>query len=64
MAECRKCGDWANPAAERGAYLKRVNEFGVKGIWECSPTCGENMNQRPGDPLLMALEENETQGTD
>lgn len=30
--KCRKCD-------KRGDVLVRVNEKGVKGIWECSPCC-------------------------
>lgn len=33
---CRKCGK----SIQQGASLKRVNEKGVKGIWECNPVCG------------------------
>lgn len=36
---CRKCGDTAFDAVERGAYLKRVNPTGKDFIGECSPCC-------------------------
>jgi len=36
MAKCRLCG---KAAYEIQGYLKRVNETGVTGIWECSPSC-------------------------
>jgi len=33
---CQKCG---KSAQQIGGYLHRVNEIGVKGIWECRPSC-------------------------
>ena len=39
-----------------GAYLKRVNEKGVLGIWECSPNC-QGSQRSMTDTLLAALEE-------
>ena len=33
---CRKCG---KSATEIGGWLTRVNEIGIKGIWECKPDC-------------------------
>ena len=36
---CRWCG--ANPATDSKVHLVRVNEKGVKGIWECVPYCKE-----------------------
>lgn len=49
--KCRLCGRTAN---EIQGYLHRVNEKGVKGIWECRPICGAEMNQ--DDALLAAIE--------
>lgn len=38
----------------KGAYLARVNETGVPGIWECRPSCAADL---PQETLLpMALE--------
>lgn len=42
MTTCRKCNADVFQATDRGNYLKRVNEFGVKGVWECYPSCEEN----------------------
>lgn len=39
---CRKCNADVIEATNKGNYLKRVNEFGVTGIWECSPNCDDN----------------------
>lgn len=38
---CRLCGRTAN---EIRGYLRRVNETGVTGIWECQPTCDANLS--------------------
>lgn len=35
---CRICGQAAYELPS-GAYLNRVNEFGVPGVWQCSVTC-------------------------
>jgi hypothetical protein len=51
---CHKCGKGAR---EIGCYLQRVNETGVKGIWECRPFCGANMT--PNERVLAALEEDQ-----
>ena len=37
--KCRKCGRNAMEAAERGNYLKRVNDKGEPAINECAPSC-------------------------
>lgn len=55
MPNCHKCGQSPLKAAERGAYLKRANEYGVDGIWECSPTC-DHLHGDQNDALLGALE--------
>lgn len=52
--KCRKCGKGAN---EIGGFLKRVNEKGVPGIWECRPACAVEMTLE--DRLLCALEHDE-----
>ena len=56
---CRKCGDDAFDASNRGAYLRRVNEFGVDGIWECAPGCHFKFSDDPDAALLGALEDNQ-----
>lgn len=48
---CRKCGK--NPIDDN-LVLKRVNKKGVKGVWECSPNCGNIFCGR-GDAILHAL---------
>lgn len=49
--KCRKCNKGAN---DIGGYLARVNEKGVKGIWECRPSCDASMP--PDDRLIAAIE--------
>lgn len=49
---CRVCG---KNALETGGWLKRVNELGVTGIWECRPHCFSNLT--PDERLLAALED-------
>jgi hypothetical protein len=52
MAECRKC---LKQAHQIGGYLRRVNEKGVPGIWECAPTCDADL---PFDTrLLLAMDD-------
>jgi len=48
---CRKCG--AEPPIDN-VVLVRVNEKGVPGIWQCSPTCGHQFKDR-GEAVLHAL---------
>ena len=55
--KCRLCGQDMFEASERGAFLKRVNETGIDGIWECSPSC-DRKHGNPDDALLAALEDN------
>lgn len=50
---CRKCNADVIIATNKGNYLKRVNEFGVTGIWECSPSCDDNSAET--DALINAL---------
>lgn len=49
---CRLCG---KSLSEIGGYLTRVNEKGVKGIWECRPTCDADLPQETN--LILAIEE-------
>lgn len=37
-----------------GAYLIRINEKGMPGVWECRPMCGSDLPQ--DTLLLMAIE--------
>lgn len=39
---CRICNADVIQATNKGNYLKRVNEYGVDGVWECSPSCDDN----------------------
>lgn len=49
---CQLCG--RGLYGLKGAYLARVNETGVPGIWECRPSCAADL---PQETLLpMALE--------
>lgn len=48
---CRKCGK--TPHQIQG-FLKRVNEKGVPGIWECRPSCDANLTQ--DEALIAAVE--------
>lgn len=50
--KCRLCGKEIHELS--GAYLTRVNELGVTGIWECRPVCGADLPQET--LLIMALE--------
>ncbi len=50
--KCRLCGKLGSEI--QGAYLTRVNEKGVTGIWECRPVCGSNLPQET--LLMMAVE--------
>jgi len=52
---CRKCGVHINDL--HGAYLARVNEKGVPGIWECRPQCGATLTEE--EAVLAALEQGE-----
>ena len=51
--ECRKCKSSTDEASDRGAYLSRVNQKGLPGIWECSPSCESTGNQN--DALRRAI---------
>lgn len=50
--KCRLCNKDANQIG--GAILVRVNEKGVKGIWECRPICGAEMDY--GERLAAAID--------
>lgn len=54
---CRKCG--ATPWAD-SVCLVRVNEKGVPGIWECSPTCGHIFKDQ-ADAILHALDKTDSE---
>ena len=49
--KCRKC---KRTAIEINGFLKRINEKGQKGIWECRPHCDVDMTRE--DRLLCALQ--------
>jgi len=51
---CRLCESQAWEISDRGAYLARVNEKGVPGIWECRPPCDGNHGTQDA-ALLAAL---------
>ncbi len=57
---CSKCGNNPFQAAKRGAYLKRINKFGVTGIWECRPGCNDGHGNQDS-ALLAALDDNENE---
>lgn len=48
---CRKCG---KNALEIGGYLRRVNEKGVPGIWECAPSCDTQLTNEQA--IIAAIE--------
>jgi hypothetical protein len=50
---CRLCNADVVQSTDNGNYLKRVNEFGVTGIWECSPSCGDNRDKE--DAFINAI---------
>jgi len=54
--KCRKCGQNAWEASERGAYLRRVNPKGESFIGECAPSC-EHKHGGQDEALLGALED-------
>lgn len=47
---CHLCG---KTAFECGGYLKRVDEKGVPGIWECYPSCDAKLSRNAA--LLSAV---------
>lgn len=51
---CRLCG---KTALEIYGWLKRINELGVAGIWECRPACDATLP--PDEAVLGALEDKE-----
>ncbi|MFZ5699695.1 MAG: hypothetical protein ACOY9J_13470 [Pseudomonadota bacterium] len=55
-AKCRICG---RGLGQIGGYLQRVNEKGVPGVWECSPTCAADLPTET--VLLMAVERGDEQ---
>jgi len=53
--KCRKCGQDANQAAKRGAYLGRVNPKGETPIiMECVPSCMHKHGNQD-DALIHAI---------
>lgn len=58
-ARCRKCG---KGALEIRGYLRRMNETGVDGIWECRPACGADMS--PDDSVVCAILDDEDYWTE
>jgi hypothetical protein len=48
--KCMHCGKGVH---ETGGYLTRVNEKGVPGIWECSPSCDADLPQETN--LMLAI---------
>lgn len=50
---CRVCGRDAIETGG-GGWLKRVNETGVPGIWECRPSCEADMV--PDERVVDAIE--------
>jgi hypothetical protein len=48
---CRLCG---KTALEIKGYLNRTNEFGVKGVWECVPSCHPGLREA----ALLCLQTN------
>jgi hypothetical protein len=50
-----KCRLFGKGIGEIKGWLTRVNEKGVKGIWECKPFCGANLTEEQS--LLGAITE-------
>lgn len=42
VACCQKCGKTVH---EIGGYLERVNKKGVRGIFECRPSCNSKLSR-------------------
>jgi hypothetical protein len=51
---CRLCGCDVHKCK---GYLKRVNEKGIDGIWECRPSCTIRMTT--DEALIAMLEDDE-----
>jgi hypothetical protein len=51
---CRKC---KKSAHEINGWLKRQNELGEKGIWECRPNCNAELTQ--DEALIGAIADDE-----
>jgi hypothetical protein len=51
--KCRLC-ERSLPELQPGLYLRRVNEKGVPGIWECAPACDKPLASQD-DALLGAI---------
>lgn len=52
--KCRLCG---RSATEIRGYLKRMNEKGVKGIWECRPSCDADLTS--DERVIAAIEDDD-----
>ena len=52
--KCRLCG---KGATEICGYLKRMNEIGVEGVWECRPSCGTDLSDE--DRVIAAIEDDQ-----
>jgi hypothetical protein len=50
--KCRLCG---KGALEIRGYLKRMNEKGVEGIWECRPSCDADLSEE--ERVIAAIED-------
>lgn len=49
--KCRLCGKHISEI--KGAFLTRVNETGIPGVWECRPMCGADLPQETA--FLLAV---------
>jgi len=58
MMKCRLCG---KGALEIQGYLKRMNETGIEGIWECRPSCDAELS---ADERVVAAIEDDTEEID
>jgi hypothetical protein len=52
---CRKCGNGVDAACDLGNYLNRVNKGELPSLWECAPSCGNNVNDV--QPVIKAIKE-------
>lgn len=52
--KCRLCGCNVNQCK---GFLKRVNEKGIEGIWECRPSCTTILSN--DQAVIAALEDDE-----
>lgn len=52
VMKCRLCG---KGVTEIRGYLKRMNELGVEGIWECRPSCDAELSDE--ERVVAAIED-------